>query len=73
MSCEHKFVHRNNDNFYKSSGRYSFTYTSIDYYFCEKCLEEKNVKKEIRLGDYEIPDKLPDWAKTITKRVGGYE
>lgn len=73
MSCEHKYVFRNNDSFYRSMGRYSMEYVSVDYYFCEKCLDEKSVKKDIRLGDYEIPDKLPDWARLITNKVRGYE
>lgn len=73
MSCDHKFVHRNSDSFKASASRYSWKYTCIDYYFCEKCLEEKEIKKEVVLNDHEIPDKLPDWAKTIFKKVAGYE
>lgn len=72
-NCEHKFVHKSTDGFYRSNGRYSWHYCLIDYFFCEKCLQEKEIKKEVTLGDYEIPDKLPDWAKTITKKISGYE
>ena len=72
-NCDHKFVHRNNEGFYCPASRYSMKYTSVDYYFCEKCLEEKEVKKEVTLNDHEIPHKLPDWAKLITTKVRGWE
>ena len=71
--CKHKFVHKGTDSFYQSNSRYSFKYTLIDYYFCEKCLEEKEIKKEVILNDGEISYKMPDWAKTITKKVAGNE
>lgn len=71
-NCEHKFVHLRNESFYRSASRYSFEYVSIDYYFCEKCLEEEEKKKDIRIGDHE-KDKLPDWAKCITNRIAGYD
>lgn len=71
-NCEHKFVHLRNDSYYRSASRYSWEYVCIDYYFCEKCLEEKEVKKDVRLGDYEL-DRLPDWTKTIKNKIKGYE
>lgn len=71
MSCEHKFVHLRNENYWRSTSRYSREFVTIDYYFCEKCLEEKEVKKDVRLGDHEL-DKMPDWAKLIKNRVAGY-
>lgn len=70
--CEHKFVHLRNESYHRSASRYSWEYVSIDYFFCEKCLEEKQNRKEIILGDHELY-KLPDWAKTITNKVAGYE
>ena len=70
MSCKHKFVHRNNDSYYRAESRYSYKYTSIDYYYCEKCLEEKEVRKE---ESVQQGHEVPDWAKTITKKVAGYE
>jgi hypothetical protein len=68
--CEHKFVYTRTDNFYALMGRYSKKYTSISYYFCEKCLVEKLCTKNVVVGDHE---EIPDWAKTITTRVAGYE
>lgn len=66
--CKHKFVHKYNDSFYRFNGRYSKVYTSIDYYFCEKCLHEEPRKKEVHVADHETP---PDWARPITKKVEG--
>ncbi len=71
--CKHKFIFRNNDNFYHSAGRYSYKYVSIDYYYCEKCLEEISKKKEVTIADSDRPFSLPDWAKPIIKKVTGYE
>lgn len=71
--CEHKFVHLRNESFKRTASRYSWEFVSIDYFFCEKCLEEKVVRKEIRLGDHELPHKLPDWATTITTKVIGHD
>lgn len=65
-SCQHKYVLKRTDEFYRESGRYANTYTSIDYFFCERCLDEKENKKTITLS---INDTLPDWAKLITKKV----
>lgn len=73
MECKHKYVYKNNDSFYYSASRYSFKYIYIDYFFCEKCLSEKEIKKEVLVYSHEIPDSLPDWAKTITKKNIGYE
>lgn len=72
MTCKHKFVHLRNDSYKRTASRYSWDFVSIDYYFCEKCLEEKQVKKEHHCNDSELY-KIPDWAKTITNKVAGYE
>lgn len=64
--CEHKFVFIRNDSFWREEGRYSKIVTSIDYFFCEKCLEEQIKKKEQHLSTI---DPVPDWARSITKKV----
>ncbi|MBP1631190.1 MAG: hypothetical protein H6Q15_2083 [Bacteroidetes bacterium] len=55
--CEHKWV------FMESICKkrlYGTTYERIDLFFCEKCLGQKQTKKEARIGDGE-PE--PDWYK----------
>ena len=71
-TCKHKWVYRNSDSFWHFDGRNTRSYHHIDYYYCEKCLEEKSMKKDHFCYDSEISS-LPDWAKTITKKVHGYE
>jgi hypothetical protein len=66
MECKHKFVHLGNNSFYRENGRYSYLYRSVDTFFCENCLEEKEKVKEISVNTGE---ELPDWAKTITQKV----
>lgn len=68
IGCKHKFVFKANETFYRESGRYHNTYTSIDYFFCEKCLELKEVRKQETVSIYET-DKIPDWARVITKKA----
>lgn len=70
--CKHKFVHRSTDSYYYSNGRYKLNFVSTDYYFCEKCLKEEEVKKQTTCDGDELRN-LPDWAKGITKKVAGYE
>lgn len=42
LSCEHKWVYQVSD--YKfESGRHNNTFMRIDTYYCEKCLEIKDV------------------------------
>jgi len=67
MECEHKFVLKRSDQWYQSNGRYYWIYTSIDYFFCEKCLFERELKNQATCGDGR-QDELPDWAKAITNR-----
>jgi hypothetical protein len=67
-NCAHKYVLKRTESFYQENGRYNNKFTLIDYFFCEKCLDEKETKKQINCGSdrwYE----LPDWAKLITKKV----
>lgn len=71
-ACEHKFVHLRSESYKQSAGRYAFEFFCNDYYFCEKCLEEKVVKKQHHCGDYQL-HLIPDWAKLITTKIAGYD
>ncbi len=53
-SCDHKFVHIET---IKKTGRggYQIEYIKIDRYFCEKCLEQKEIQKR------EWSDQTPLW------------
>jgi len=44
--CDHKFVHLDTNTWTDTSGAYQIGWFRIDRFFCEKCLEEKSVKKE---------------------------
>lgn len=66
--CEHKFVLKRNDSFYTENGRYSYIYTSIDYYFCEKCLLQKEMANQATCGEGRH-DELPNWARLISKKI----
>jgi len=60
--CEHKFVFMRHEGFYYQAGRYEDKYVSTDYFFCEKCLENKEVTKQ-HSGH---PDAdIPNWCKVI--------
>jgi hypothetical protein len=69
--CKHKWVYSRSDSYWRETGRNSREYYHADYYFCEKCLEEKVVEKRHSCYDQEAYC-APDWAKTITKKVAGY-
>jgi hypothetical protein len=71
-TCKHKWIYSRSDSYWRFTGRYTREYYHCDYYFCEKCLEEKIVEKKHSCSDNGLYD-LPEWAKTITKRVAGYE
>lgn len=69
MECkEHKFVFIRNESYYTWVSRYSLQYVSIDYFFCEKCLQYEQVKKEATVSN-SMADQLPDWAKGITRKI----
>lgn len=70
--CKHKYVYSRSDSYWMSEGRYSRCYYHVDYFYCEKCLTEKVIEKRHSCYESEIWD-LPDWARLITKKVGGYE
>lgn len=41
----HKFVHLTRESYKQDCGRYATKYVRIDYFYCEECLEEKEIKK----------------------------
>lgn len=65
MSCAHKFVQLRTESWYDAT-RYTNSYYLVDYYFCEKCLEEKKVEKSAI--DVSIYKDAPDWAINITRK-----
>jgi hypothetical protein len=68
MSCEHKFVFIRNHSYYTWISRYTLKYVSVDYFFCEKCLEYHEIKKEAQVSDSQ-KDILPEWARLITYKL----
>jgi len=56
-SCSHKWVHRETIRKKKPNGRYNFIFTKIDYYFCEKCLDEKEKCKSADC----MEESPPEW------------
>lgn len=68
IHCDHKFVFLRNESFYRENGRYCNTYICIDYFFCEKCLKEEVKKKQVDINEGDNY-KMPDWAKTINRKV----
>lgn len=72
-NCEHKFVYLRSESYWQYCGRNrnSRDYYHADYYFCEKCLEEKKLEKRYSCYDSEIYN-APEWAKVITKQIPSY-
>jgi hypothetical protein len=68
VECEHKYVLKRTESYWRRTARFCKEYVLIDYYFCEKCLYEQNVKKRQELLDAE-DHKLEDWARAITNHV----
>lgn len=66
--CDHKYVHIKNESYYEENGRYAYLYVSIDYFFCERCLDEQTKRKAFHVSNSMLHT-LPDWAKTITKKI----
>lgn len=65
--CEHKYIHKETVRerlSYGRSGSRCETFTQCDIYFCEKCLEEKTMKKEW-CGQMHYSD-CPEWVKLGT-------
>lgn len=62
---KHKYIHVRNESYSTTAGsRYQTTYKSLDYFFCEKCLDEQIIVKEECINDGE-KHKLPEWARAI--------
>ena len=62
--CKHKFIHKSTDIRYEVDARGNsrcYTWIQVDEYFCEKCLDEKSVKKSWN-GQPDDSDR-PDWSK----------
>lgn len=56
FQCNHKWVHLDTFTNYKTYPHgYSCLYTKIDRFYCEQCLEIKEIKKE------ECSVDKPDW------------
>jgi hypothetical protein len=56
-NCDHKFVHLDTTRWTDMSGTYAIGFFKVDRFFCEKCLEQKEVKKEAWQRD------TPDWYR----------
>jgi len=69
-NCKHKWIYSRSDS-YKCFERYSYTFYHADYYYCEKCLDEKVIEKRHDCSNSELW-KLPDWARLITKQIDGH-
>lgn len=44
--CAHKFVHLETKKWTDASGTYQIGWLRMDRFFCEKCLEQRQEKKE---------------------------
>lgn len=63
-NCEHEYVHKETDRKRQRRGRSdsrSETWIQDDIYFCQKCLEERTVKRQWSGTEYER--ERPDWTK----------
>ena len=54
MKCEHNFQYMGSSKRKNTSG-YSIYFKKIDYFYCTKCLEQK----EIEMSEYSR--EVPDW------------
>lgn len=66
--CEHGFQFLRNESYWMEYGYRGNRFVSVDYFYCSKCLEYREVKKEhtTNQGNFE---QRPDWCKSITKQV----
>lgn len=55
--CVHSFVHLSTAYWVGNGGGYSTQYHRLDMFFCSKCLEQKEVKRE------EWSRETPDWYR----------
>ena len=65
--CTHKYVHLQHVSFVENVSYERTRFVSVDKFFCEKCLEAKEVKKEEVFGRHQLHE-LPDWAKMIDRQ-----
>lgn len=61
-NCEHNFQYMGSSKISNSSG-YNIIYKKIDYFYCTKCLEQKEVRKE------EYSRDIPEWYRIESKNV----
>ena len=59
--CEHKYVHQSANCYIQPVSLTTDNYVRIDIYYCEKCLNQKVVKKEHQRVMYSGSDTIPDW------------
>lgn len=59
--CEHKYVHQGTNCYIQPVNSTTENYVRVDMYYCEKCLEEKAIKKEHRRVMFSGSDTIPDW------------
>lgn len=64
--CSHKFVHLRTESWYNKN-RYTNSFFMTDYFFCEKCLQERKVEK-VEL-DVSIYKDAPEWTIGITRNL----
>jgi hypothetical protein len=65
---EHKFVFLKNDSWWSEYGYRGTKFVSIDYFFCEGCLEQKEIKKEHTCNQGNFHER-PDWTKSIQNKI----
>ncbi len=61
VTCEHRFVFLRSVKWTDDSGSYNTHFFRVDTFFCEKCLEQKEVKKD------EYSRETPNWYKDGAK------
>ena len=54
---EHKFVHLRTAKWIGNDGGYSTQFIRVDTFFCERCLDQKEVRKETYSRD------TPEWYR----------
>lgn len=60
-TCNHKFVFKYVEKTSHENGYRGRKYVKTDYYFCEKCLENKEVVEEVQVN-INYPEQIPAWA-----------
>ena len=55
--CNHKYVHLETIRYTDDSGAYRTGFIKIDRFFCEHCLEQREIKKE------EWSRETPEWYR----------